>query len=85
MLYPGTYSCKDLPLKISIREESGKFYAQATGQGEFPLTTFSKIDFRFEPAGITILFKPADPQNDRQYFSLIQAGKIYDFVKEVKE
>jgi len=85
MLYPGTYSCKDLPLKISIREESGKFYAQATGQSEFPLTAFSKVEFRFELAGITILFKPADPLNERQYFSLIQVGKIYDFVKDVEE
>lgn len=85
MLYPGTYASKGFPLKISIREESGKFYAQATGQGEFPLTAISLTEFRFEPAGIQLIFQAADATKDVQHFTLKQAGQTYEFDKMVKE
>ena len=83
--YPGTYSSPGFPLKIKIREERGKFYAQATGQGEFPLTPKNPTDFQFEPAGISIQFEKAVYDFPKQTFKLMQAGQMHVFEKELTE
>ena len=36
--FTGTYSSKELPLKMTISEKNGELLAQATGQSAFPLT-----------------------------------------------
>ena len=52
----GDYESETHPLDISISLLEGKLYAQATGQGGFPLTALSENTFEFSRAGIEIEF-----------------------------
>ena len=52
----GTYGSDGFPLDIKIFIEKGKMYAQATGQGPFPLTPGEKDIFVFSGAGIELTF-----------------------------
>ena len=52
----GTYAAEGFPLDIVVRAEGTTLYAQATGQGEFPLTSYEGQIFAFAPAGIRMLF-----------------------------
>jgi D-alanyl-D-alanine carboxypeptidase len=81
--YEGEFSSKLLPLKITLKVESGQLYGQATGQSPFPLTPFSKTEFRFEQAGIVIEFS-MDNSEKIQYISFIlkQAGGKFPFEKQ---
>ncbi|MGY6649976.1 serine hydrolase domain-containing protein [Wenyingzhuangia sp. IMCC45574] len=74
----GTYSSKQLPLKMTIAINAKKqLTAQATGQSSFVLDKTIKPNiFKFETAGIQINFNPKKKQ-----FILIQ-GKRYLFTKE---
>jgi CubicO group peptidase (beta-lactamase class C family) len=54
--YTGVYSTADFPLKISISVIEGKLTAQATGQSSFPLEAVSQTEFKFDQAGIRIIF-----------------------------
>jgi len=75
--YVGTYSSKDVPLKINIFIKDKKLMAQATGQGAFPLEATSDTSFKFDTAGIRIDFYPAKNQ-----FIIKQAGTKNTFTKE---
>lgn len=72
--YLGTYSSKDLPLKITITKNDKTLMAQATGQGAFPLDASEKNIFKFERAGIILEFKPSEKK-----MTLNQGGKIYNY------
>lgn len=54
--YTGVYSTADFPLKITISVIEGKLTAQATGQSSFPLEAVSQTEFKFDQAGIRIIF-----------------------------
>ncbi len=54
--YIGTYSSPTFPMKITITEENGVLFAQATGQSSFPLSAKSETEFAFLAAGIKIVF-----------------------------
>jgi D-alanyl-D-alanine carboxypeptidase len=41
---------------ITVKREGDKLMAQATGQGAIALTSVSETDFRFQPAGIKMVF-----------------------------
>lgn len=73
--YSGTYSSKDIPLKINIFEKNGELLAQATGQSSFPLTLKDEKTFIFAQAGIEIIF-------DENTFILHQGGGKFNFTKE---
>ncbi|KIX20963.1 D-Ala-D-Ala carboxypeptidase [Flavobacterium sp. 316] len=73
--YSGTYSSKDIPLKINIFEKNGELLAQATGQSSFPLTLKDERTFIFAQAGIEIIF-------DENTFILHQGGGKFNFTKE---
>jgi CubicO group peptidase (beta-lactamase class C family) len=73
--YSGTYSSKDIPLKLTIFEKNGDLMAQATGQGAFPLTIQDDKTFVFPAAGIEINF-------DTDSLLLKQGGMKFNFVKE---
>lgn len=74
--YSGTFTSKDIPLKINVFEKEGNLFAQATGQPSFPLT-FSRDDvFVFAPAGIEMEFTSSTS------FILKQGGKKFNFTKE---
>ncbi|GGW90995.1 serine hydrolase domain-containing protein [Alteromonas halophila] len=80
--YEGVYSSQQLPLNITMRVKEGQLTAQATGQQPIPLTPYSAREFRFEPAGIVILFDDYDDGIDHSAFTLKQAGGSYPFSRE---
>lgn len=80
--YTGNFSSDNLPLKIEISVKDGTLMAQATGQGAFPLTPYSNREFRFDSAGITILFGKMDDGVDFSTFILKQGGQQYLYKKE---
>lgn len=71
----GTYSCKDLPIKITVSEKNNELIAQATGQSAFPLTYKEEKTFIFAPAGIEMIF-------GENSFVLKQGGMSFNFSKE---
>jgi D-alanyl-D-alanine carboxypeptidase len=77
--YEGIYSSTQMPLKITIKKEDGVLTAQATGQSSFPLETKSDTEFRFDAAGIVIIFNKSG--EDINEFTLKQ-GENYLFKKE---
>jgi CubicO group peptidase (beta-lactamase class C family) len=54
--YIGTYSSPTFPMKVTITEENGVLFAQATGQSSFPLSAKSETEFVFLAAGIKMIF-----------------------------
>ncbi|WP_118950868.1 serine hydrolase domain-containing protein [Taibaiella helva] len=75
--YTGTYSSKQLPLKITISKEGATLVAQATGQSAFPLEATATDQFRFDAAGIVLEFKP-----DQKEMTLKQGGGTFLFTRE---
>jgi D-alanyl-D-alanine carboxypeptidase len=75
--YAGVYASKEFPLKITVRRENDKLFAQADGQGAFPLEAFEKDKFKFDAAGIILEFNP-----EKNEMTLKQSGGVYVFTKE---
>ncbi|PAW94855.1 hypothetical protein CKK33_15675 [Mucilaginibacter sp. MD40] len=76
--YAGVYASKQLPIKVTIKNEGNTLTAQATGQSAFPLDATTTADkFEFENAGIVMEFRP-----EKGEFTLKQGGKEFLFVKE---
>jgi CubicO group peptidase (beta-lactamase class C family) len=73
--FTGTYSSKELPIKIMLSEKNGDLIAQATGQSAFPLTFKEEKTFIFAPAGIEMIF-------GENSFVLKQGGMSFNFSKE---
>jgi CubicO group peptidase (beta-lactamase class C family) len=73
--FTGTYSSKELPLKMTISEKNGELLAQASGQSAFPLTFKEEKTFIFAPAGIEMIF-------GENGFVLKQGGMSFNFSKE---
>ena len=68
--YVGEYVSEQLPLEIKIFIENEQVMAQATGQSAIPLATYSEFEFRFERAGLVIMFNESFDE-----FELRQGGK----------
>lgn len=79
--YTGVYASKDFPLKITITQENGQLQAQATGQSNFTLATINENEFRFDAAGIVLLFNIEKDGTVKQFY-LQQMGLKYLFEKE---
>lgn len=75
--YQGTFSSKDVPLKIVTKVENGKLTAQATGQQPFPLEYEGEDKFVFELAQIELAFSKG-----KKGFTLNQGGQSFKFTKE---
>lgn len=75
--YSGDYTSKEAPLDLKVFTKDGTLYAQGSGQPEFPLTYAEKNKYKFDQAGITILFIPENNQ-----LKLIQGGNTYLFNKK---
>ncbi|MFW6289558.1 MAG: serine hydrolase domain-containing protein [Mariniphaga sp.] len=58
--YPGTYTSKQIPLKVMVSKNENALSAQATGQPAFPLEAIDKHTFRYERAGIVMEFNPEE-------------------------
>jgi D-alanyl-D-alanine carboxypeptidase len=80
--YEGEYTSEQLPLVITVRMDGDKLTAQATGQQAFPLEAASTTEFRFDKAGIVMIFSISDT-GEVNGFTLRQ-GADYPF-KKVKK
>jgi D-alanyl-D-alanine carboxypeptidase len=58
--YEGEYTSEQLPLIITVKQDKGKLTAQATGQPSFPLDAVSDTEFRFDQAGVVMIFAITD-------------------------
>ncbi|MEK8179931.1 serine hydrolase domain-containing protein [Flavobacterium buctense] len=74
--YLGNFASEELAMTIKVTRKADKLFAQATGQGEFPLEATKTDTFEFLAAGIKIKF---DLPNNQM--TLVQAGKSYIFRK----
>lgn len=75
--YLGTYSGKQLPIKITITKNNLNLIAQATGQNALTLQATEKDKFGYVDEGIILEFNPVD-----KTMVLKQSGQIYSFAKE---
>lgn len=75
--YIGVYGTPQIPVKITVAKSASGLTAQATGQSAFPLTATSNNTFRFDPAGIEILFNDVNKQ-----LTIVQGGHTTVFTKE---
>ena len=75
--YAGTYATPKLPLKVTFSRDGTALRSQATGQDAFNLEPVSAGVFKFEPAGIRVVFAPDAPT-----FTLEQGGGTFVFTKE---
>ncbi len=75
--YTGSYSSKEVPLKIVINEENNKLMVRADGQNAFPLEFEGEDKFSFSMAGIELAFA-----KDKKSFVLHQGGQKFTFTKE---
>lgn len=72
----GDYSSDTFPLDIKVSVKDGQLYAQATGQGAFPLTSYPEDKFEYVEAGIEMRF-----DRDNEQFVLLQGGQANIFTK----
>lgn len=75
--YIGVYGAEGFPLKITITKKDIQLFAQATGQGAFPLTAYDFDKFKFDAAGVKLTFDP-----ETNTMTLIQAGVEIKMTKE---
>ena len=75
--YTGVFSKKDFPIKITITIVNGKLTAQGTGQPSFEPVATSDIEFKFEQAGLVMIFS-----EDGEQLTLKQGGETYLMEKE---
>ncbi|QOW11371.1 M1 family metallopeptidase [Kaistella flava (ex Peng et al. 2021)] len=75
--YTGTYSSKQLPMKLVIKEENNRLMAQGEGQSAFPLEYEGADKFSFATAGLELEFA-----KDNKSFKLNQSGQSFSFTKE---
>ncbi len=80
--FVGYYKSDALPLEIDIKIEGEKLFGQATGQSAFPLTPFDNNEFRFEQAGIVIVFSKDGEKINYNEFTLKQGGGNYLYKKK---
>ncbi|MDP2452702.1 MULTISPECIES: M1 family metallopeptidase [unclassified Kaistella] len=75
--YTGSFTSKQVPIKIVLKEENNKLVAQVEGQPAFPLDYDGSDKFSFTMAGIELEFA-----KDKKSFKLNQAGQSFTFTKE---
>jgi hypothetical protein len=75
--YAGTYSSKQLPIKIIFTKEGDNLMAEPTGQEKITLKSTGKDSFSFEQAGVVIEFDIA-----KNEMTLKQGGGTFLFTKE---
>ena len=75
--FAGTFSTKEVPLKLTFTEKGGQLYGQATGQPEFALEYLGQNKFAFEQAEVSITFSA-----DKKSIDFSQGGRTFKFTKE---
>lgn len=74
LAFVGTYTSKEIPIKITISKEKNTLIAKGTGQSAYPLEEVSENNYRYDPAGVEIDFNPK-----KHTFILKQLGTEYKF------
>lgn len=80
--YAGVFSSQAMPLEITVKENEGQLTAQASGQGAFKLTPYSRSEFRFDQAGIIMIFETHGKKVDYSTFQMKQGGSSFKFTRE---
>lgn len=80
--YEGVFSSQAIPIKITVKVNGGDLTAQSPGQPVLKLTPYSTTEFRFEPAGIVLIFSTDGNMVDYSTFQLKQGGGNFKFTKE---
>jgi len=80
--YEGSYVSEQMPIGLLVKIENGILTGQGTGQPSFPLEAVSEKEFRFDRAGIVMIFDISD-QGIVNGFTLKQGGD-YIFKRELK-
>jgi D-alanyl-D-alanine carboxypeptidase len=73
--YCGIFSTKDLPLKLTVFVKENQLFAQGTGQSSFPLEAINDSTFKFDAAGIKMIFSGG-------FLFLNQGGAEFKMQKE---
>ena len=77
----GVYHSDKLDMKITISKKNDTLMAQATNQAAFPLEKVSDLEYKFDAAGIKVLFEKE--KNDAiLHLRLLQGGMDIIFDKE---
>lgn len=79
--YEGVYASKDFPLKLTITSDGKNLIGQATGQGRFILTTINEVEFRYDAAGVVMMFSIEADESVKRCL-LQQSGLSFSFDKE---
>lgn len=77
----GVFVCKSHPLDITIINEKGGLFAQATGQARFTLTPIAHNKLAYKEADLIIEF-PKAASGDFDVFKLTQAGATFIFKRQ---
>jgi D-alanyl-D-alanine carboxypeptidase len=80
--YEGLFSSDVMPLEITVKVINGQLTAQATGQRALTLTPYSSSEFRFDPAGIVMIFATDSEMIDYSSFQLKQGGGNFKFTRK---
>lgn len=80
--YEGIFSSQAIPVKISVKVDDGDLTAQSPGQPVLKLTPYSASEFRFDPAGIIMIFATDGDKVDYSTFELKQGGGNFKFTRE---
>lgn len=75
--YLGTFSSKQIPIKITFKNENGTLVGSSEGQGSFPLETNGKDKFKIAGAPVEINFNDAKTE-----MTLVQGGQSILFTRE---
>ena len=79
--FEGMYNSSVASMKITIKMNGDKITAQATGQPSFPLDKVSDLEYKFDAAGVKIVFTK-DKEGNIPSFNLLQGGMNLVFEKE---
>jgi D-alanyl-D-alanine carboxypeptidase len=80
--YEGMFASQKIPITINIKVNGGDIMAQSPGQRALKLTPYSTNEFRFDPAGIVMIFGTDNNLVDYSTFQLKQGGKKFKFIRE---
>jgi len=72
--YPGSYQVAE-GFVLNISSDGGRLFAQATGQGQFPLTPSAENEFIYPAADVRIVFEVTDGERAEK-LTLYQAGQV---------
>ncbi|MCW8875907.1 MAG: beta-lactamase family protein [Kangiellaceae bacterium] len=78
----GIYQTSSLPMDITVKLDGDNLTAQASGQSPFPLTSYSETEFRFDAAGIVMVFVDGTGKPSFDNFVLKQGGGKHLFSRK---